>query len=630
MSFRLIIIVACAALLALFGGLGQFALRSAERLGAMAIGIYDGAYMGINYARGAEAELLRIERNVTAGGLDDAARKALGATADHLSIAAERAMSARARELTLAARGAVLALRDIGKDGDIAAHLARIGPMMNQVVQRFTADGLEARDDAEAAVEDATSVLKMAVIGSFALAVLIGVVLERAVVPAIRRAVRLAGSIAEGRLDNPVRLGRGEAGRLMAALASLQASIAANLARLNEMHEAEQRQQAAQEATVADALRHLADSLEDEMTRAVRLVADSSTDMLDRAEEMAGSALQVHRSTTEVSGAVMEASSNVDRVAEIAANLAGAMRQIATTVAGSADITRQAVAAGERTERAIRQLNEVLGQIGAIADMINRIAGQTNLLALNATIEAARAGEAGRGFAVVAGEVKNLAVQTTRSTTNITRHIGEIRRIMDEAVGAMGELGATVRDMDGISAQVVSAIEREGAATSEIAARLEEAADAARVVSSRTADVADIATRTQTAVEAVKLQSVGMRGQIIALQHVLVKVVRSAAPHLNRRNHPRFTIDAPANITTPGGSFTAIVTDISAGGAKLRLDGPAPSEIPSSGELRLPSHAPLPFHTIEMSEEGLRVAFATHAPVEAVLASIATTHASAA
>ena len=262
--------------------------------------------------------------------------------------------------------------------------------------------------------------------------------------------------------------------------------------------------------------------------------------------------------------------------------------------------------------------------------MINRIAGQTNLLALNATIEAARAGEAGRGFAVVAGEVKNLAVQTTRSTTDITRHIGEIRRIMDEAVGAMGELGTTVRDMDGISAQVVSAIEREGSATNEIAARLQEAAGATRVVSSRTAEVADIVTRTQTAVYAMKTQSAGMRAQIISLQHVLVKVVRSAAPHLNRRNHTRYQIDVPARIDTPFGTLEARVTDISEGGARLRLEGALAADVPTDGTLHLPSHAPLAFQTVEVMEGGLRIAFAAHAPVEQVLAKIAATHAIAA
>lgn len=626
MSFRVVIIIACASLLFLFGGLGHFALRSAEHLGAMAIGIYDGAYMGINYVRGAEAELLRVERKVLSGGLDDAARKSLGTIGDHLTIAAERAMSDRARELTLAARTAVVALRGLGGDADVRGHVAKIGPIMSQVVQRFSADGLEARDQAETAVEDATSVLKMAVIGSFALAVLIGIVLERAVVPAIRRAVALAGSIASGKLDNPIRRDRrGEAGRLMTALARLQDSIAANLARIKEMHEAEQLQQAAQEANVAEALRHLADTLEDEVTRAVRSVAESSTRMLERAEEMAGSAQRVHESTSEVSDAVLEASNNVDRVAQIAANLATAMREIATTVAGSATITRQAVAAGERTEQAIRQLTDVLGQISTIAEMINRIASQTNLLALNATIEAARAGEAGRGFAVVAGEVKNLAVQTTRSTTDITRHIGDIRRIMDEAVGAMGELGATVREMDGMATSVAGAIEREGAATREIASRLDEAANATRIVSTRTSDVAEIATRTQTAVHAVKTQSQGMREQIVALQHVLVKVVRGAAPHLNRRGYPRYAVDVSASLTSNGETWAATVIDISTGGARLRLIAPSPGKAPEGGTLHLPPHPPLPFRTIEAIQEHVRIAFTADAKIEQVIATFAET-----
>ena len=618
MSFRLIIVVACAAILGLFGAVGGFALRGAERLGAMAVGIYDGAYMGMSYLRGTEADVLRVARDVRARGLDDAVRKSLAAMEDRLTIAAERAMSDRARQMTLTLRRDVAALRTA--DGDVEARLAGLEKMMGQVVQRFTADGLEARDDAEAAVEDAALVLKVAVLGGFGVALLIGVALERAVVPAIRRAVVVAGSIAGGSLDNPIRRnGRGEAGRLMDALGRMQDSIAANLAELNAMHGAEQMQQQAQEARVADALRNLADMVEEEVTRAVHTVAESSSTMLERAGEMADSAQQVLSTTSEVNDAAAATTRNVDRVSEIAEGLARAMHEIADTVGGSATITRHAVAAGERTEGAIRELTEVLGQISAIAGMINRIAEQTNMLALNATIEAARAGEAGRGFAVVAGEVKSLAVQTTRSTTDITLHIGNIRRIMDQAVHAMAELGGNVREIDTMAARVAAAVLREGDATREIALRLGEAAEATRTVASRVSHVAAIATDTETAARSVQAHSGGMRDQIKHLQHVLVRVVRNSAPHVNRRGAARHEVNVPARLEGAGQPIEATLVDISHGGARLTVLPEVVSAVAASGRLMLPGASALPFRLLGTSEETVRVAFPEDAGVERVI-----------
>jgi methyl-accepting chemotaxis protein len=87
-------------------------------------------------------------------------------------------------------------------------------------------------------------------------------------------------------------------------------------------------------------------------------------------------------------------------------------------------------------------------EIGEILSVIESIAQQTNLLALNASIEAARAGEHGRGFAVVAEEIRNLAEQTSKSTSSINNIIKSFNDSINNVKSGMDDSSAQLIDAD--------------------------------------------------------------------------------------------------------------------------------------------------------------------------------------
>jgi methyl-accepting chemotaxis protein len=173
--------------------------------------------------------------------------------------------------------------------------------------------------------------------------------------------------------------------------------------------------------------------------------------------------------------------------------------EIGRQVQESSAIAGEAVEQARKTDERITKLAQAASRIGDVTKLITSIAEQTNLLALNATIEAARAGEAGRGFAVVAQEVKALAGQTAKATSEISGQIAEMQAATQDSVAAIKEIGGTIGRVSEISTMIAAAVDEQGAATQEISRNVLQAATGTLKVAGNMAEVNEGAAKTGAA-----------------------------------------------------------------------------------------------------------------------------------
>ena len=175
----------------------------------------------------------------------------------------------------------------------------------------------------------------------------------------------------------------------------------------------------------------------------------------------------------------------MESVAAGAEDLNASVRDISEAMTKSRQTAATAVGRVEAADAEAKRLNEAAQAMSGIVELIGNITGQINLLALNATIESARAGEAGRGFAVVASEVKNLATQAKQATDKIGQEIGNLNGISGDVVNALDSIKQAIQGVSEYVTATAAAVEEQSTVTSEMSSSMQRAAAEAKAISQR-------------------------------------------------------------------------------------------------------------------------------------------------
>ena len=169
----------------------------------------------------------------------------------------------------------------------------------------------------------------------------------------------------------------------------------------------------------------------------------------------------------------------MESVAAGAEELNASVREIAEAMARSRDTASTAVGRVEAADQQAQRLTRAAESMSTIVQIIGNITGQINLLALNATIESARAGEAGRGFAVVASEVKSLASQAKQAADRIEQEISNLNGISVDVVAALEQIKGAIQGVSEYVSSTAAAVEEQSTVTNEMSASMRKAAEEA-------------------------------------------------------------------------------------------------------------------------------------------------------
>ena len=291
--------------------------------------------------------------------------------------------------------------------------------------------------------------------------------LTRSITGPLGRAVRVAQTVAQGRLDSSIEArSRDETGQLLVALKEMNDNLAGLVLRVR-----------GGTAVISSSSSE---------------IAAGNIDLSSRTEEQASSLEETAASMEQLTATVRE---NADRATQ-ANGLA---------LAASED-AEEGGALVKRVVETMATIHDSSRRIAEITSVIDGIAFQTNILALNAAVEAARAGDQGRGFAVVAAEVRALAQRSAAAAKEINSLISESGRTIEAGNELVTRAGGAI-------AKVVESTQRVTTIMGDIAAGSQEQASGIAQINEAVSQMERVTQQNASLVEQAAAASQSMHEQ---------------------------------------------------------------------------------------------------------------------